>query len=154
GKLALVDLEDEVDSVLRELNDFWLDRSPKPSLPAVEIEDAFDIVLHPRPGIDDARTQLDLGIQILVVELAITFDGDSVDDWIFDDLDDQSVANTAQIDVSKQTGGEKRLERLVHLFIVPRITRLDEQVGANCFGLDPLNPLYSDIANRSSAYLG
>src|ERR1700746_3677527 len=93
GKLALVNLEDEIDPVFRELNDFWLDGCSKPSLPAVQIKDAFDIVLHSRPRIDDARAQLDLGIQILVVELTVTFEGDPVDDWVFDHLDDQSVAD-------------------------------------------------------------
>src|SRR4249920_3373604 len=112
GKLALVNLEDEIDSVFRKLNDFGLDGCSEPSLPAVEIKDAFDIVLHSRPGIDDARTQLDLGIQIFVVELAVTFEGDAVDDRVFDHLNDQSVADAAQIDISKQAGGEQRLERL------------------------------------------
>ena len=38
GKLALVDLEDEIDAVLRKLDDLGLDRRPKPAVPAVEVE--------------------------------------------------------------------------------------------------------------------
>ena len=93
SKLALVDLKDEINSVFGELNDLWFDGGSEPSAPAIEIEDALDIVLHPRASINDARAQLDLGIEILIIELAVSFESDAIDDWVLYYLDDQGVTD-------------------------------------------------------------
>src|SRR5215472_4769891 len=153
GKLALVDLEDEIDTVLRKLNDLWFDGCSEPSVPTIKVEDPFDIVLDSRPSVDDARPQLDLGIEILVVELLIALKGNAIDDRVLDYFDDQSIADAAQIDIGKQAGRKQRLERLVHTFIVPRVAGLDQQIGANRFRFDPLHPLNADIADRPPAHL-
>ena len=90
GEFAFVDLEDEIDSIFRELDDFGLDRRAEPAMPAIKVEDAFDVVLYPGAGIDDARAQLDLGVELLVVELMVSLEGDAVDDRVFDHLDDEA----------------------------------------------------------------
>ena len=95
GKFALVDLEDEVDAVFGELDDLWLDGRSEPAVSAIQIEDALDISLHPRAGVNDAWAKLDLGIEILIVELVVAFEGDPIDDWVFYYLDDQGVTNPA-----------------------------------------------------------
>src|SRR5262245_64117259 len=106
GELALVDLEDEIDPVFGELDDLRLDRRSKPAVPAIEIEDALDIILHAGARIDDARPQLDLGRKILLVDLAVSFKSDAIDDRVLDDPDDEGIADPGQIDVSKKSGRE------------------------------------------------
>src|SRR5439155_10252265 len=153
GKFALVDFEHEIDPVLRELNHLWFDARSKSPVPAIEIEDALHIVLHSRPGVDHARTQLNLGVEVLVVELTVALKRNTIDDRVLDDLDDQGIAGPTEIDVCKQPGGKQRLQRLVYALIVPGIAGLDQQIGANCLGLDPLHALDTNFADRSAAYL-
>ncbi len=98
----------------------------------------FDVGLHPRAGVDDTRALLDFGVEFLVVELVVSFKGDAVDDRVFDDLDDEHVADPAQIDVGEQTGRKQRLQGRVEFFRIPRVAGLDLQVGADGVGLDPL----------------
>src|ERR1700693_5723352 len=88
GGRALVDLEHQIDPVLRKLDDLGLDRRGETGVPAVEVEDALDVVLHPGAGIDDARTKLDLGVEVLVGKLRITLEGDAIYDRVFDEPDD------------------------------------------------------------------
>src|SRR5439155_2156903 len=154
GKFALVDFEHEIDPVLRELNHLWFDARSKSPVPAIEIEDALHIVLHSRPGVDHARTQLNLGVEVLVVELTVALKRNTIDDRVLDDLDDQGIAGPTEIDVGKQPGGKQRLQRLVHALIVPGVAGLDQQIGANCLGLDPLHALDTNFADRSAAHLG
>ncbi len=152
GKFAFIDLEDEINSIFRQLDDFGLDRGPEPPMPAIKVEDAFDVILYSGAGVDDARAQLDLGGELLVVELMVSLEGDAVDDRVFDHLDDQAVADPGQTDVGKKAGREQRLERGVYLVGVPRVSRLDLQIRAHGFGLDPLGAFDPNIADRTAAH--
>jgi hypothetical protein len=69
GRRALVDLEDQIDAVLRQLDDLGLDRRGEPFVTPIEVEDALHIGLHPGAGVDDARAQLDFAVKVLVTEL-------------------------------------------------------------------------------------
>ncbi len=152
--LALVDLEHEIDPIFGELNDLGLDGRSEPAMPTIQIENARDIVLHSGSGVHDARTQLDLGREVLLVDLVVTLEGDPIDDRILDHPDDQGVPDSAKIHISKKPGGEQRLQRLVHQFIVPSVARLNQQIRANGLGLDPLRTLDPNIADRPAAHLG
>ena len=55
GDRPFVDLEDDIDAVLRQLDDLRLDRRREsPALP-VERQDALHVALHLGPRVDDAR---------------------------------------------------------------------------------------------------
>jgi len=68
-------------------------------VPAVEFEDAADIVLDAGAGIDDTRAKLDLGIEVLVGELRVSLEGDAIDDRVLDYPDDKGIADPAKIDI-------------------------------------------------------
>src|SRR5580658_9331758 len=87
GGRALVDLEYQVDPVLRKLDDLGFDGRGEARMPTVEVEDALDVVLHPGAGIDDARAKLDLGVEVLVGKLRVTLERDAIDDRVFDEPD-------------------------------------------------------------------
>ena len=150
GRLALVDLEDEVDPVFRQLDDLRLDGRGKAAAAAVELEDPPDVVLHPGAGINDARTQLDLGIEILVGQLRVTLEGDAVDDRVLEHPDDQRVAFPGQLHIGEEPGREEGLQRSVDPLGIPRVAGLEQQIGAHRLGLDPLDALDPDIADRAA----
>src|SRR5215813_8516705 len=155
GELTLVDLEYEINPVFCELDDFRPDSRSEPAVPAIEIEDALDVILNTGARIDDAWPQLNLGCQILLVDLAVSLKRDAIDDGILDDLHDERIADPAQIDVRKKPGREERLQRSVHKLIVPGVARLDQQIRANCFRFDPLDAFYSDISDcATTTHLG
>ena len=152
GELAFVDLEDEIDPIFRELDDLGFHRRAEPAMPAVKIEDALDVALHPGARIDNARAQLDLGIELLVVELVVSLKGDAVDDRVLDDLDDERVADPAQPDIGKQSGREQRFQRRIHLLVVPRVARLELEIRADGFGFDPLRPDDPNVADSAPTH--
>ena len=121
----------------------------KRPLTAVELEDAPDIVLHAGARIDDARAQLDLGVEVLVGDLRVSLEGDAVDDRVLDDPDDQRIALADQLHIGEQPGREQRLQRAVDPLGVPGVARLEQQIGAHRFRLDPLDALDPDIGDRA-----
>src|SRR6516225_9255644 len=152
-KLSFVDLEYEIDSVFRELDYLGFHGCPKPSAPTVEIEDAFDIVLDPSARVNHAGAQLYFGAEVFLVELVVALKRYAVDDRIFDDFDDQSVADQAEVDIGEQPGGKQRFQRTVDAFLVPGITRLDLQIRANRLGFDALYPFNPNIGDCPTAHL-
>ena len=154
GRGPFVDLENEIDPVLRQLDDLGLHGCREVAVPPIEFENAPDIVLHARARIDDARTQLDLAVEVLVGELRIPLEGDAVDDRVLDHLDDQGVALADELDIGEEPGCEQRLQRAIDAFGIPLITRLDQQVRAHRLRLDPLDPLDPDIGDRATARHG
>ena len=146
GERALVDLEYEVDAVLRQLDDLGLHGRGEAAVAAVQLEDAADRVLYARARVDHARSQLQLGFQDIVLQAAITLERDAVDDRVLDHRDDQLVALAAQRHVVEQPGGEQVLERTVELGGIERIADPDGEIAAHrhrfdalvAFDLDPL----------------
>src|SRR5271169_2321273 len=121
-------------------------------MPAVKIEDALDVALHPGARINDARAQLDLGIELLVVEFVVSLKGDTVDDRVLDHLDDERVADPAQPDIGKQSSREQRFQRRIYLLVVPRVARLELEIRADGFGFDPLRPDDPNVADSASTH--
>src|SRR5215469_18542626 len=152
-EFALVNLKHEVDAVFRQLNNLWLHGRPEPAVPPIEIEDAGNVSLDACPSVDNTRTKLDLGSEILLANLAVSLEGDAINDRVLDNFYDQGVADSAQIDIGKKTSREQRLQRLVHQLIVPGVPGLDQQVRADRLGFDPFRPFDPDIGNRPSTHL-
>src|SRR5579884_3961521 len=122
-----MDLEDKVDAVLGKLDDLGIDAGRKVPVTAIEIEDAPHVAEHPGAGIDLTGPLFDLGGELLVGERMIALEGDAIDDRVFDDLDDEGVADALQFNVGEEAGGEQRLQRLVDQLLVPRLALLDQQ---------------------------
>src|SRR5689334_14883129 len=148
---AFIDLEDEVDAVLIERYDLGIDAGGKAAATAIEIEQALHIGLHLGPRVDDARAQLELGIQRGLVEFVISLERDPVDDRIFDDPDYQDVAFSAQIHVGEEPRGKQRLQRAIDALIVEGIARLQHEIRAHGFRLDALSSLDAHFAHGSTA---
>ncbi len=131
GDVAFVDLEHEIDAALVELDDLGFDRGVVAAAASIDRQDALDVGLHARAGEDLARLGLHLVAQLVVLDLAVTFEGDAIDDGVFHDLHDQGRALHLDRDVGEKAGAEQRLQRPVGSRMIVRLPFLELQVGAD-----------------------
>ena len=149
GYRTLVDLEHQIDAILRQLYDLRLDGRGKPAAAAVNFDQALHVVLHARPGVDDARAELHLRLQHLVVDPPVALEGEPIDDRVFDDRDDQQVDLAADLDVREKAGGEQILQRFVDLARVEPVADPDGHVRADRLRFDPLVALDLDFGDQA-----
>ena len=141
---ALIDLEDQVDAILIELDDLGIDRRAEAAVPAIQLLNTLDVVLDPGPGVDHAGPQLQLALELVFLELAVTLEGDPVDDRVLGDLDHQGIALAAQHHVGKEPGLEQFLQRLIEAIAIEALTGLDLEIRANGRRLDTFRSFDSD----------
>ena len=94
GLVAFVDLEDEIDAVVRQLDDLRIDRDVEAAAAAIDFDDALHVGLHRRPRQRAARLRLHFGLELLVLDLLVALEGDAVDDRVLDHGDDEAAAGT------------------------------------------------------------
>ena len=111
GLFAFPDFEDQVDAIVRPLDDLRHDLHVEAAVAVIDLDDARDVGLHHRPGQRAARFRLDFLLKLLVLELAIALERDAVDDRGFDDGDNQAAAGLRNADVLKQARAVERLQR-------------------------------------------
>ena len=137
GLLAFVDLEHEIDAVVRQLDDLRLDADVEAAVAPVDFDDALHVGLHRRARERAARLGLHFAGELVVLELLVALEGHPVDDRVFDHRDDQPAARLVDPDVLEQAGGVERLERLVDLDSVEALARAGPEIGADGVGFDP-----------------
>ena len=98
---------------------------------AIDGQDALDVGLHARARVDLARLRLHFVAQLVVVDLAVSLEGDAIDDRILRDLHDQGRALHLDHDVGEQAGREQRLQRAIGRGRVERLAVLQLKVGAD-----------------------
>ena len=144
---ALVDLEHQVNAVLRQPNDLRLDTCGKQSGTAVDRDDPLHIGLHTGAREHGARPQLHFLQEILVLDLAVALEIDAIDDRIFFDLDHQCVAAAEDLHIREQPGPEQGFERSVDLHRIERIANRNLHIGSYGLRLDPLIAFNGDDGN-------
>src|SRR5262245_5045261 len=142
GFHALGDLKYQIDAIVREFDDLGLDADIETAAPAIDVDQARHIRLHQRPRERAALLRLDLGPELLVLDLPVALEVDAVDHRVLDHRDDQPPALDAGTDLLKQAGGVKRLHALVDLECVEPAARPGLEVGADGIGFDPLVALH------------
>ena len=83
GGGAFMDREDQVDAVLRPLDDLRIDPGGEFAVAAIELDDALDVGLNLGAGEDGARLDLDFLVEVLVRDLAVPLEHHLVDDRVF-----------------------------------------------------------------------
>src|SRR5205814_8669789 len=109
------DGEDEVDAVVRLLDDLGVDADVIAAGAAVDFGDALGIRLHHRAREGAARLGLDFGRQLVVLDLLVALEGDAADHGVFHHGDDDPATRRADADVLEQAGFDQRLEAVVDL---------------------------------------
>ncbi len=80
GLFAFVDLEDQIDAIVRPLDDLRHDRDVETPVALIDFDDALDVGLHHRLRQRAALLRLDFLAELLVLEPVIAFEGNAVDD--------------------------------------------------------------------------
>src|SRR6185312_5360936 len=150
GDGPFVDLEHQIDAVLRQADDLGIDRGGEAAAAAIQLDDAPHVALHLGAGEDLARLFLNFLIQRVVGQFAIALEHHAVDDRILHHLYHERVALAAQPHVSEEAGVEKGLERAVDAVGVERIARLHRHVGFDGFGFDAFGALDADFGDRAA----
>ena len=81
---ALGDREDEIDAVVRLLDDFRVDAHVIAAGAAIDFGDALGVGLHHRTRQRAARLGLDFRRKLFVLDLLVALEGDPADHRIFD----------------------------------------------------------------------
>ena len=138
----LVDLEHEVDPVLRKLDDLGLDAHGEAAAAPVDLGQPLQVRLHPRPGVDHARLKLDLGFELVVRDIVVTLEGHAIDDRVLHHADDERVSFPPNGHVGEEARIEQALEGLVDRIGIVVVARPDRHVGPHGFRLDTLVALH------------
>ena len=147
---ALVDLEDQVDALLRQVDDLRRDGCRDPARTPVELDDAGDVGLDLGLGEDAARAHLHLVLQLVFLEVRIALEQHLIDDRILDKLDHQISALQVDLHVGEQLGARQGLQRQVDLGRIDRVADLDRQVRDDRVLLDPLIALDDDSPDHAA----
>jgi hypothetical protein len=137
GLGAFGDRKDQIDAVVRPVDDLRIDPHVEHAAAVIDFDDALHVCLHRRPRQGPARLRLDFRLQLFVLGLGIALEGDAVDDRVFFDRDDQMAADMGGLDVLEQAGGDKRLEAFVFLLGGHVSARAVLEIGPDGIGLDP-----------------
>ena len=113
GGRPFVDREDQVDAVLRPLDDLRIDAGGEFAVAAIKFDDALDVGLHLGAGEDHARLELHFLLQVLGRDLAVALELDLVDDRVLDHVHRQRGTVPIDLDVREQARREQRLQRAV-----------------------------------------
>ena len=148
GLGAFVDREDEVDAVVRLLDDFRVDAHVIAAGAAVDFGDALGVRLHHRARQGAARLGLDFGRKLVVLDLLVALEGDAADHRIFHHGDDDPAARGADPHVLEQAGLDQRLEAVVDLGLAEAAAGTGAEIGTDGLDFDAAVTLDDDRGNR------
>ena len=147
GGRAFRDRIDQIDAILRPLDDLRIDRRGEFAVAAVELDDALNVRLNLGAGEDHTRLHLRFFFEVLGRDLGIALEIDAVDDRIFDHMHGHGRAVEVDLHVREQTGGEQRLQRLVGGGFAVIVAFVQRDVGENGGGFDALGAGHHDAAH-------
>ena len=154
GLFAFPDFENEVDAIVRPLDDFGHHLNVEAAVAVIDLDDARDVGLHHRLRQRAARFRLDFLLKLLVLELAVALEGEPVDDRRFDDGDNQAAAGLRNADVLEQAGGVERLQRGIDLGGIETLARRHFEIGTDRVGFDATITFDHDLGIGDCANAG
>ncbi len=146
--------EDQIDAVLRTLNDLRIDRCRELAVTPIEFDDALYVRLHLGARENRSRLQLDFLLEVLLRDLALAFELYLIDDRIFDDAHRQRGAIEFHANVGEQTGLIEGLQCKVGCLLVVDVAFSDRDVGKNRRRLDTLRSENDDVLDDLCAGRG
>ena len=148
GLGALDDGKDEIDAIVRLLDDLRRDAHVIAAGAAVDFGDSLRVRLHHRAREGAARLGLDFGRELLVLDLLVALKGDAADHRVFHHRDDDLAAPRVDADVLEQAGFDQRLEAVVDLGLAETAAGTRAEIGTDGFDFDAAVPLHRDGGNR------
>ncbi len=139
GLGTFVDLENDIDAVLRQLDHLRLDCRRETALSLIQLDDPRDICADLGPGENLPRRQPDLGNDLVVLYPVVALEDDAVDHRILDHGDQHIAVLEPDIRRSEQFGGVELFEHLVADDLVPFLARTQPDVGEDGLRFQPLS---------------
>ena len=102
GLLAFLDLKDQIDAIVRPLDDLRHHRDVETPVAMIDLDDALDVRLHRGARQGAACLGLDFLLQLLVLDARVALEGEPVDDRRFHHGDDEAAAGLGDADVFEQ----------------------------------------------------
>src|SRR5207253_9760488 len=148
GLAALGDREDQVDAVVRLLDDFRGHTHVIAAGAPVDFGDALSVRLNHRARECATRLGLDFSRKLLVLDLLVAFEGDAPDHGVFDHGHDQPAARLVDSHVLEQAGLDQGLEAVVDLGLPEPAAGAWLEIGTDGLDLDAPVPLDGDRRHR------
>ncbi len=148
--LAFVDLENQVDAVVRPVDNFRGDLDVEAAVALINLDDALGVGLHRSARQRAALLGLDLLRQLLILDAVIAFEVDPVDDRSLDHCHNELAAGLVDLDVFEQAGGVERFERRVDRGGIETPVGARLEIGAHRIGLDTAVALDDDRAGSKT----
>ncbi len=147
GLRAFIDLEDNVDAAIGEIDDSVGDIGGGLAGTTIEILDALDVRIDDRLVERPMCFRLDFAGELIGLDLAVALEGDTVDQVVLFDADDDLTADMADLNVGEQTCRVEILDALVDGRGIG--TR---EVGLDCFCVDSAVSLDDDTCSQSGRH--
>jgi hypothetical protein len=136
-KLSQLLSEDEVDAVVRQLDDFRRDGDVETAAALIDFDDALHVGLHGRLRQSAARLRLHFNLELVVLGLLVAFEGDAVQHRIFNHSDDDTATGIVDANVGKKAGRVERLEAVVDFIGTQTAARARPEIRADGLRFDP-----------------
>ncbi len=136
GLAAFLDREDQVDAVVRLLDDFGNHSHVVAAGVTINVGDPLCVGLNHRTRQRSARLRLNLAGKLFVLDLLVAFENHAADDRVFDHRHDDPPARLVDFHVLEQAGLDQALQAIVDAPLVQLSARTGLEIGANGRGLD------------------
>ena len=151
GDRTFGNLENQIDPVLRLLNDFGLNRRAKSTGLPVQLDDPLRVFLNLSPREQGPGFGRDLIIDFVSFKGAVPFEDDAVDDRVFNHLDQNVAVTRVNNNVSEKPRRIKRLQAEIDAFLRIGVARREQEVGRDRIGFHTLVP--RDLNTQDTGWL-
>ncbi len=118
GFRALGNRENQIDAVIRLLDDLGIDAHVIAAGAAIDFGDALGVGLDHGTRQRAARLGLDFSRKLLVLDLLIALEGNSADHRVFDHGHHQATARLVDSDILEQAGLDQRFQAVIDLRLI------------------------------------
>ncbi len=153
GLLALVDFKNQIDAIVRPIDDLRHHLDVETPVALIDLDDALGIRLDHRARQRTTLLGLDFLLELLVLQPVIAFEGKPIDDRRLHHRDDHFAAGLGNVDVLEQARRVERLEGSVDLGGVEMLARGHFEIRADGVGFDAAVTL-DDNGTRGKASIG
>src|SRR5882757_3913992 len=147
GFRALGDRENEIDPVVRLLDDFGIDAYVIAAGAAIDFGGALGVGLDHRTRQRAPRLGLDFRGKLLVLDLLVALEGNAADHRVFDHRHQQVTTRLIDLHVLEQAGLDQRFQAVINTALVETPAGTGFEIRAD--GLDFNAPVALDLDRRN-----
>ena len=148
GLVAFGNLEDQVDPIVRLLDDLWNHLHVVAAGVAINFRDSLRVGLNHRTRQRAARLGLNFRTELFVLDLLVALESHAADHRVFDHGHNKLATSLADFHILEQTGFDQSLEAVVYMSLVQRPAKPWLEVGTDGSRLDTAVSLHLNRIHR------